>query len=230
MKIKESISVIVPVYNEEDSLARAVHDLDLYLKDNFSQYEIIIVESGSTDDTAKIADSLKCKNIRAVHQKKREGYGSGLRLGFSLAKKDLVWYYSGDMPFEISYLRRAAEKIENFDAVIAYRTGERESLKRLIATNAYHILITTIFGLKVRDINFSFKLIRRELLQRMKLNSYGWFIDAEMQIEFKRNKARILQIPVKYDHREEGQSKVNLISDSLNMLREMFGYISRKYF
>lgn len=227
----ESISIVVPVYNEEENLELTVKKLSTYVKKLFRKYEIIIVDSNSSDRTPQIADRLvkKYPKVSVIHQQRRRGFGNGLRAGYKKCQYELVWYMDGDCPYDLRYLQQALPLIEKADAVVGVKTGTRESPSRWISSKGYNLLIRTCFGVDYRDINFSFKLLRRTALQKLTLKSEGWFIDAEILLELKRHGLRVKELEIVYQHREMGDSKVVMGTGLvIGMLKEMYAYIRRK--
>ena len=175
MNMNNSISVVVPVYNEEENLRDTVVRLNNFLFKIFKNYEIIIVDSSSTDKTGQIADELsrKFKKVYTMHQSKRRGYGNGLREGYRHCKHDLVWYMDGDCPYDLNALNMALPLIKNADAVIGFKSGKDESFQRWLFSEGYNLLIRILFKLNYKDINFSFKLLRHDSLKRLNLKSDG---------------------------------------------------------
>ncbi len=227
---ENSISIVLPMYNEEENAHKIVTNLKKTLGNCTIDHEIVIVESGSTDNTSKIVDELEKKipNIKVFHQIKKEGLGSAIRLGMSKATKNLVLYMDSDDPFDTNIIKNALPLTKNFSLVVGYRTGKRENLKRRVYSIGYNKLIRFVFGLKVKDVNFSFKLLKKELLEKMNLNSNGFFIDAEILLEAKRNGAKMAQIPILYKIRENGSSSVGNLDTIFNILAEMYRYKKTK--
>ncbi len=208
--MNKSISIVLPVYNEEDNIADAVFSLDKIMEKNYKDYEIIIVESGSTDNSREIIDKLlkKYKNLKAYYQGAKKGYGNAIREGFTKAKNELILYTDSDRPFDFNELSVLIPKIEGYDAVIGSRINRKIPPLRKLYSLGYKTLIRVLFGVKVKDVNFSFKLIRRDMLKKLNLITDGWFIDAEMLIELKKNNAKINQVPIYYTLRKKGKSNV----------------------
>jgi len=227
---KESISVVVPMYNEEENAPRAIESLMDVLSSQFPDFEIVIVESGSTDGTAAIADHLAASHpqVRVIHQKNREGLGSAIRLGFANASCDYVLYVDGDEPFDISEISRAAPLLGECDMVIGYRIGPRESLKRKVYSRVYNWLVQLLLGLDVRDVNFSMKMIRRALLDRLELRANGCFYDAELIAEARRAGLEIGELGFHYEPRTSGDSSLDSFAVILGILRELAGYFVRR--
>lgn len=225
-----AISVVVPMYNEEENAENAVRSLLGVMSSISSDFEIMIVESGSTDRTAEIADLLATEHpaVRVIHQINREGLGSAIRLGFANASKDVILYIDGDEPFDIRRLSDAAPLITDYDAVIGFRVGKRESFKRALFSRVYNTLVQLVFSLDVRDVNFSMKMFHREILKKLDLRANGVFYDAELVAEFRRNGVSIGQVGFEYTPRKAGESTLDRPSIVVNTLYEMVRYILRK--
>jgi len=227
----ESLSIVVPMYNEQGIAQQAVRKLLDAMKGYEADFEILIVESGSTDQTPKIVDELakKHRQVRALHQKKKEGLGSAIRHGFGNSKMDLVLYMDGDNPFDAKVIRQAIPLMKDADAVLGYRLGDRESFKRWFFSKGYNALIRLVVGVRVRDVNFSFKMLRKEALAKLDLRSNGFFIDAEIIAELKRKNCAWQEMGIPYTERAEGSSTVRIGPKLIaGMLKEMFAYIGRK--
>ena len=234
----ESLSVVFPVFNEEDYIKKTVTKTLEVIKDITNNYEIIIVNDASTDSSGEIAEGLLKQNpcIKAVHHKKNRKLGGSLKTGFKLASKKFVLYSDIDMPFDLEEIKRAVNILfeEKADFVSAYRINRKdEGLKRYIYSMAYNAFIKVLFGLGVRDINFSFKLIRSDLLKKLDLRSEGSFIDAEMLIKARRNRAKIAQFGTSYYPRQNGSSRLSSLSVILKFFQETiafrFGFLKDGY-
>ncbi len=225
-----SISAVVPVYNEEDYVERSVQTLKEVLSKGFSDYEILIIESGSTDKTARIADDLAASDphLRVIHQINREGLGSAIRLGFANSAMDHILYMDADEPFDVAEIARIIPLLENDKVIIGYRIGERESFKRKLFSSVYNRLVQFFLKLNVKDVNFSMKVVPRPLLKQLKLTANGVFYDAELIAEIRRTGTPIQEIGFKYTVRENGESSLDRISVVLDTLREFFLYFMKR--
>lgn len=225
--MKYEISVVVPVYNEGKNLEKAVVSLVDLLKKECKDYEIIIVDSDSKDNTKEIADALcrKYKKVRAIFQKERKGFGNGLREGYKNCKLDFVWYVDADLPYDLSELKKAFPFMKDYDAVIGYKTGKRENLMRVLMSIIYNNLIRLVFGLKFRDINYSYKIIRNDVLKNLSLKSDGWFVATEILVELDKKGYKVKELHVPFKMRVEGESKVsNYLGVTFYFLKEVFRY------
>lgn len=238
--VKElSISCIIPMYNEEENVERIVSEAERMFSQLITDWEIIIVESGSTDNTwKKVQEMIRGRSrIRAFHQEKKEGAGSALRLGHSKCAKDLIFHLEADSPFEMVYFKKALPIFLENNCVIGYRVGTPErnykwsyynmgrmALVRQLFHDWYNFLLRNFFGLTVKDVNFSFKIFKREDIQQLRLMSNGWFIDAEILLELKRRGILPIEMPIPYKDRMAGSSTVNF-GTPFNMIYEMLGYV-----
>jgi glycosyltransferase involved in cell wall biosynthesis len=221
-----SVSVVFPMWNEEAYVERAVNAARDVLAGTPHAFEIIIVDDASTDATPAIADRLAAEDprVRVVHNPVNRKLGGALRAGYAAATKDLVFYTDADLPIDLEELPRAVRLLEyqQADIVAAYRHDRTsEGWLRTVYTFAYNQLIRALFGLKVRDVNFAFKLFRRSVLARFPLKSNGSFIDAEFLLRAKKAGCPIIQIGLDYFPRTRGLSTLASFGVIAAMLREM---------
>lgn len=228
--VNPRISVVVPMYNEEENAENAVRSLLSVMPSIAGEFEIIVVESGSTDRTAEIADGLAAADprVRVIHQINREGLGSAIRLGFANSRMDFILYIDGDEPFDPSGVSRIGPLLEQNGAVIGYRRGRRESFRRELYSKVYNRLVQILFRTNVHDINFSMKIFSRNLLKRLDIRSNGCFYDAELVAELRRNKVPIAELGFEYVPRIGGVSSLDRPSIIVSMLLEMARYMLRR--
>jgi len=220
----------MPAYNEKDNIEQAVRSAYSVLGDTCDDYEIIIVDDGSTDGTSEILDKLteQMPNLRVIHHGTNCKFGRTLRDGIAAARKGLVFLTDSDNPIDMEDMKKAIPLMKEYDFVNGRRLAREPSVKRIIYTAVYNMMIRALFGLTVHDVNFSYKMIKRELLQKMNLHSNGSFIDAEMLIEAKRLGARICEINIMYYPRVLGESTLASPSVIIKILYEMLIYILRR--
>lgn len=227
---KIGISVVFPSFNEEENIERAVRATTDVLELIVSDYEIIIVNDASTDATGDIAESLAEKNgkISVIHHKKNKKLGGALKTGFAKASKELVLYSDVDLPFDFMEVSKALRIMEytGADIVSAYRHDRiSEGVKRAVYSYIYNAMVRLLFGLRVRDINFSFKLFKRNILDRIELVSNGSFIDAELLIKSQKNGFQIVQMGVDFFPRLRGSSTLSSPSVIFNILSDMLALL-----
>lgn len=222
-----SLSVVFPMFNEKEYIVGTVKDTLEVLKEITRDYEIIIVDDASFDGSELIADDLARQNphIKVAHHRENRKLGGSLKTGFNLARKGYILYSDIDLPFDLREIKTAVRILskEKADLVAGYCTNKGvEGIRRYIYSIVYNFLVRVLFGLKIRDVNFSFKLIRKDFLRRINLCSEGSFIDAEMVIKAKYAGAKIVQFGVEYFPRTKGKSKLSSFSVILEILKEGF--------
>jgi glycosyltransferase involved in cell wall biosynthesis len=228
----QKLSVFYPMWNEEDYIERALRFgrracEDLVESGDIADYELIIIDDKSTDRTPEIADAMAAadSHVRVVHHERNRKLGGSMKTGFAAATGDLVLYTDADLPFDMEELPRAVRLLRDYevDIITAYRfdrTGEGSL--RAVYTFVYNGLIKALFGVKVRDINFAFKLCRRRIFEDVHLKSEGSFIDAELIIRATRMGYEIMQMGVDYFPRTRGESTLSSPGVILKIVNEMW--------
>ena len=228
----QKLSIFFPMWNEEDYIERAVGYARaecerLVEQGEILDYELIVVDDASTDRTPEIADSLAAADphVRVVHHPVNRKLGGSMKTGFATATGDLVLYSDADLPFDMAEVGHAVRLLRYYEAdiVSAYRhdrTGEGSS--RAIYTFFYNVLIRNLFGVRMRDINFAFKLCRRRIFDHITLESEGSFIDAELIIRARKLGYDVIQFGVDYFPRTRGESTLASSAVITTILREMF--------
>ncbi|MDD5005773.1 MAG: glycosyltransferase family 2 protein [Candidatus Omnitrophica bacterium] len=220
---KNSFSFVTPAYNEQENIRKIVGDAYNFLNRNFSDFEIIVVDDGSKDNTPKVCEELtsayKDKLIVIRHLKNR-GYGAALRTGLFSAKKDLVFYTDADNQFDIKEIVNFMPYIDDYDLVIGYRKNRNDVLLRKLCAFVYNRFIFLLFNLNVRDIDCSFKLFKRNSLRRLSIDRDEFFVDTELLLKAKLENLKIKELPVTHFPRRAGKSTVKL-SNILATLRDI---------
>jgi len=203
-----SVSFFCPAYNEEGNLEKLVDSVLPVLREVTDDFEIIIVDNGSEDQTPQIADKLS-KNIpqlRVIHHMDNREYGGALKSGFHHAKKEFVVYTDSDNQYNFGDFRQMIPLIREYDIVSGFRTERHDKKYRLIQSRIFNGLINFLFGFKLRDINCSFKVYQKKVLEDIVISSNSAFIDAEMLIKADHKGYRITEVPVRHFPRLAGQA------------------------
>lgn len=222
-----SLSVFLPMYNEKETVERMVRKALDVLGSLVDDYEMLIVDDASTDGSERIAQELVRENpcLRVIRHEQNRGYGAALRSGFFSASKELVFYTDCDEPVDLREIARALPLIEpQVDLVIGYRIRRYDTPRRFIYSKTYNWLCRALLGIRVRDVNFSFKLVKREVLQRIWLTASSAFIDGELLAEAVRYGYRIVEIPIDYSPRQSGRSSFDSLRAARMTLQEMLAY------
>lgn len=226
MENRYSITVIIPVYNEKDIIFSSVTSINDFFITHFNDYEIIIVESGSTDGSYKLCDKVakSDKHIKIIHEGERNGFGSAVKVGYRAAEKELILLYTLDLPFPLESVSEAIPLLDKYDYVLSYRSKDNRGMLRNIQSFVYNMLIKTVLGLKAKHANSGFKIYRRKHVVDLEIVSNGWFIDAEVLYLLKEQKYTFTQIPVKLIDRTQGRSSVGVFS-FVAILKEMYIFL-----
>lgn len=206
MKKLLSLSVFFPAYNEEENLPALIEQTMVHLPQFAENFEIIIVNDGSGDNTKTVAEDLAAKyhQVKVVSHHTNLGYGAALKTGFATAKYDWVFFTDADLQFDLAELGQFLAFTDEYKAIIGYRTARAEGFGR--ARNAYlfKLFVNLLFRVHVRDIDCAFKLFRTELIPPLKLQSNGAFISSELLYKLKKNHIKIKELPVTHYPRLRG--------------------------
>jgi glycosyltransferase involved in cell wall biosynthesis len=219
-----SISAVLPAFNEAANLERALDGLGQALTSVAGDFEIIVVDDGSRDDSAALLERLRRGNPRlhVVRHETNLGYGAALRSGFRRARFPLVFFMDADNQFDPSEISLLVERLGDADMVIGYRAVRRDPLRRRLNAWAFFTLVRVLFGYLARDVNCAFKLIRRELLEHLGLRSDGALINTELLVLGRRRGARIVEVPVHHYPRTAGTQTGARPAVVLRAFRELF--------
>jgi glycosyltransferase involved in cell wall biosynthesis len=166
MQENVSLSVVLPAFNEEENIEKTVTQTISYLEKNIKEYEIIVVNDGSTDRTGEIVKEIATANnkVSLFNHPKNQGYGAALRSGFERGSLDYILLIYSDGQFDIRELDRFFPFLDHSTAVIGYREKRADSFIRTLNTWLYHVYIWIIFGLNVKNINCAFRVFPRMAL------------------------------------------------------------------
>jgi glycosyltransferase involved in cell wall biosynthesis len=225
-KSRPSLSVFFPAWNEEAYVERTVSLAKQVLDRLSDDWEIIVVNDASTDRTQELAEAMAAKDprIRCVSHEVNLKLGGAMKTGFGASTKDIVVYSDMDLPFDLSELERALHLMEYLEAdmICAFRFDRTsEGPRRILYSFVYNLLIRGLFDVFIKDINFSFKVVHRRVLESLELKSQGSFIDAELVVKAIRKGFRVFQMGVDYFPRTRGVSTLASPQVILKMLKEL---------
>lgn len=204
------LSYFFPAHNEEANLEGLVEEALAVLPTLAETFEIIAVDDGSRDRTAAIADELAARHpglVRAVHHPTNLGYGAALRSGFAAASHDLVAFTDGDRQFHVADIGRLTARLSESDApdvVVGYRIKRADPLIRTLYARAYRLANRIFFGLRVTDVDCACKLVRREALEGLRVESGGAFFSAEVLIKLRAAGRNVVEVGVPHYARTAG--------------------------
>jgi glycosyltransferase involved in cell wall biosynthesis len=206
------LSVFFPAHDEEANLEPLVEEALASLPLLAHTFEILIVDDGSRDGTATIADRLAAGHpdvVRVVHHSTNLGYGSALRSGFRAARYDLIAFTDGDRQFRVADLGRLIARLAEPDApdvVVGHRIRRADPLLRTLYARAYRLANRIFFGLGVRDVDCACKLFRRDALRGLRVESGGAFFSAELLIKLRARDRTVAEVGVPHHPRTAGSA------------------------
>ena len=229
MEQQISISVFFPCYNEQDNVRQTTQRAVEVLEGLKADYEIILVNDGSADQTGARADAIAAGNnrVRVVHHAHNMGYGAALQSGIRAAKKKLVFFTDGDGQFDIGEIKLVLPLIEQNDIVCGYRLDRKDPFVRKLNGWMWTRLVNLLFGMHIRDIDCAFKLFRAEIFEGMKMSSAGALISAEILARATRRGFRIEEVGVHHYPRKTGKQTGAKLTVILRAFKELFKLYNR---
>lgn len=203
-----TLSLVLPAHNEADNIEIVVNQALATLPAFAAAFEIIIVDDGSTDGTAAIADRLAATDsrVKVIHHAANKGYGGALRSGFAASTGEFVMFMDADRQFDIGDIGLLTPLAHTADIVAGFRMERRDPLHRRVFAELFNVLVRILFGVHMRDIDCAFKLFRGDLLRSLDLNKPGALINTEIQAKAKRTGASVSQVGVHHYPRVAGAS------------------------
>ncbi len=203
-----SISFTFPCYNEEANVGAVIEQAVKTGEEYGVDYEVVVVDDGSRDRTADVVRQWAQKNprVKLVRHDYNIGYGAGVRSGIKHCTKDLLLLTDGDNQFHISDIEKLFSKIDSCDVVAGYRLSRKDHAGRRLNGFLWSHLTRLLFGLKLRDMDCAFKLIRRKCLQGIDLRSDQLLINAEMLGRLKKKGCKIQEIGIPHYARTAGKA------------------------
>lgn len=204
---KTSLSLIFPAYNEELNIEQVAKSALMIAPKVAEKYEIIIVNDGSRDKTGEVIDKLVRlhPSVIGIHHPVNQGYGAALKSGIKKAQGQFIFFCDSDCQFDLFELPLLLAWIDHYDMVIGYRQSRKDPIYRLINAWGWNMLVRLLLGLKVRDIDCAFKLFRREIFDRIEINSVGAMVNTEILSRAVKLGFTIKEVPVTHYPRFHGR-------------------------
>jgi glycosyltransferase involved in cell wall biosynthesis len=208
--VVRSVSAFFPCYNDEHSIAGMVRDVQGALTGAVDEFEIIVVDDGSSDGSLAVLHDLQreVSELRVVEHEVNRGYGGALKSGFAAATMPWVFYTDGDAQYDATEITRCLDAADSdVDVVQGYKIGRGDRWYRRVIGRVYHHTVKLLFGLSVRDTDCDFRLIRAALLEKVELTSTSGVICVEMMHAFEQADARFVEVGVSHHWRPHGRSQ-----------------------
>jgi glycosyltransferase involved in cell wall biosynthesis len=207
---RPSLSIFFPAYNDAGTIASLALVAHMTAREITDDYEVIVVDDGSPDHTGVLLDEMARSFpwLKVVHHVANRGYGGALRSGFQTASKELVFYTDGDAQYDPRELTRLYEAFSpEVDFVNGYKIGRSDPLHRVVIGRVYHWFVRTVFGLRLRDVDCDFRLMRKSVFDKVVLTRSSGVICVELMKKVQDHGFRIAQVPVHHYHRTYGKSQ-----------------------
>jgi len=205
-----SVSAFFPCYNDAPTIAGLVRSVHEALSTVLEDFEVIVVNDGSHDESGAVLASLaqELPRLRVVTHERNRGYGGALISGFGAATKEWIFYTDGDGQYDPSEVLSLLEAVDpSTDVVQGWKIARGDPLHRRIIGRVYHHAVKATFRLRVRDTDCDFRLLRRSLLQQLSLRSTSGVICVEMMRGLQDAGARFVEVPVHHASRPHGRSQ-----------------------
>ncbi|TWT50224.1 Undecaprenyl phosphate-alpha-4-amino-4-deoxy-L-arabinose arabinosyl transferase [Rubripirellula amarantea] len=207
-----SISLVLPAWNECEVIERAISEADLALRQVASDYEIIVVDDGSTDGTDQLVQKVASSNpnVRLVRHDPNQGYGAALRSGFAAADKELVVFTDADCQFDLTELDRFVLLSRRYDVVCGYRIDRKDTALRCLYSKVYNLLVRVLLRTGVRDVDCAMKMFHRDTVKHLKITGNGFLVNSEILTQARRHGCSIVEVGVSHRARVDGMSTVSI--------------------
>jgi glycosyltransferase involved in cell wall biosynthesis len=206
-----SISVFFPAYNDAPSLPGLIAKTFAVLEDHVRDYEVIVVNDGSQDNTGEVLERLRAEfgpSLRIVTHPENRGYGGALRTGFASATKDLIFYTDGDGQYDVAELPKLLAKMRpEVGLVNGYKMERNDPWHRIFIGKVYNQFARFLFRIKIRDIDCDFRLMRRDLVQQINLTSTSGTICVELVRKIELSGCPVEEVGVHHYPRLHGRSQ-----------------------
>ncbi len=212
MSIKKlnSLSIFFPCYNDNATIASLIVMAFKVARDIAYDYEVLVVDDGSQDATREVLEELRgiFPKFKVIYHKKNMGYGAALRAGFKESKKDFIFYTDGDAQYDVRQLYNLVLVLtDNVDIVNGFKIKRSDSLYRVVIGRIYHRIVCFLFGIKIKDVDCDFRLMRSDIFKKIDLKYNSGIICVELIKKIQDAGFNFAQVGVNHYFRAHGKSQ-----------------------
>ena len=225
------LSIVTTAYNESKVIEKTIMGWNEWLKKNKIKYEIIVYDDGSIDDTSKVLKKIKrkIKNFKFIIGKKNKGYGYGMKKAIHKAKGNYVVTIDSDNQYNLSNIRKFFFIFDNkFSCVTGHRLKKKDTLTKVFADLVLRRIVSFLFNTNLKDTNCALKMIKRDVLKKIKLESNDYSFPTELCLKIEHKGIKVNDVPIKHSYRKGGRSAINLILTSIKFLKFLL-YLKFKF-
>ena len=203
------LSIVLPAHNEESNVGTAIERASAAASKLCADYEVIIVDDGSTDKTADVVRAHAAENARVhlVCHEKNRGYGEALHTGFRAATMDLVFFTDADNQFDFEELEKFLPLSDRVGVVAGYRKVRQDPWRRRFTARVWNVVVRALFYVPVRDIDCAFKMFRRSVLEEIDIESVGAMVNTELMVKLGRSGHGVAEVGVTHFPRTSGKAR-----------------------
>jgi glycosyltransferase involved in cell wall biosynthesis len=230
-----SLSIFFPAFNDSGTIPSMVIGAVRAARQLTTDYEVIVVNDGSTDATAALLEEVAAMypQVRIVTHPDNRGYGAALRTGIASSTREFIFYTDGDAQYDPAELARLWPLMTSgVDVVNGYKISRSDPFHRIVIGRIYHVAVKTLFGLQVKDVDCDFRLMRRSIFERVQLTKNSGVICLEMMKKIQDAGFRIAEVPVHHYHRAYGKSQFfnfrRIIRTGFDVIRLWFALVVRR--
>jgi|JI10StandDraft_1071094.scaffolds.fasta_scaffold543866_2 glycosyltransferase involved in cell wall biosynthesis len=201
-----SVSFVLPAFNEATNIQRAVQRCVEVGEGLGRDFEVVVVDDGSRDETRAIVEAMATADarVRTVHHARNRGYGAALKSGLFAATRDLVFFTDADLQFDVAEIDKLLAHAEAYPIVAGYRAPRRDGWGRRFNGWAWTRLVDALFGVGVRDVDCAFKVFDRRIFDRIPVYSIGAFVNTEILVRAQAEGFGMVEVPVSHFPRTAG--------------------------
>lgn len=226
------ISAFFPAYNEELNIVALAEKTGKVLSEICEDYEVIIVNDGSKDNTAGVSAELakRDKHVRVINHEKNKGYGGAVKTGLNVGKFEWIFFTDGDGQFDVNEIKNLAAMTDKFDFIVGYRIKRADPFHRKLNAFMWGSMVKLLFGFKVKDVDCAFKLMKKEIIEKAQVESEGALISTELLAKATKMGYKIGEIGVHHYPRTAGTqtgAKIGVIFKAFAELFKLYGKIQK---